>query len=247
MKKILLVCTGLLTLSAATAAAQIQVAWNDCLADGGAATRTSTCASNAGINRLIVSYTTPSPMSDFIAVDGAIDLQFDNGAIPQWWEFKNAGSCRETAAGIGVDVNILPNFGTSCADTWDGGNSATGLFTGYAPGFGGPNRARAVFSISRAASSPFPIAGGTTYFGWIWQISNANTLVCAGCLDPVALWAPEMTLRGVSGVGFSAAAAPIVLSGSPDDGTSCVSWNNGSCQATPTRTATWGSVKALYR
>jgi hypothetical protein len=242
----------LLALSASGAAAQqIQVKWNDCALDGGAATKTSTCLSNSGVNRVVVSYTPPAPLADFVAIDGTLDLQFDNGTVPQWWQFKNAGSCRINAAGISIDVNTLPNSFT-CVDTWDGGNGAIGLFTGYGPEFGGqPYRARAVFAIARPADAPMALAAGTNYFGWVWTISNANTVapsvICAGCADPVAVWAPTMVLSGISNGGNSAAAAPIVLTASPDDGQSCVSWNSGSCEGTPTRATTWGNVKAMYR
>jgi hypothetical protein len=249
MKKILLLCAGLLIMSASSALAQIQVRWNDCELDGGAMQKTSTCATNGGVNRLVVSYTPGTSIPDFVSVDGILDLQFDNGPLPPWWEFKNAGACRQSAAGIGADINVLPNFGTSCFDTWDGGNSATALFTGYAANFNGdPQRARAVFAIARAASNPTAISSGQNYFGWIWQISNASTLTCAGCADPVAIWAPEMTLRGVSGVGYSVQSTNAVgLVGSPNDGHACAGWNNGSCTATPTKVSTWGNVKALYR
>ncbi len=242
MKKILLVCTALLALSAtAAAAADIQVAWNDCKIDGGAASKTSACTSDGGLaGRLVVSYTPTASIPDFVAIDGTIDLQDDIGPMPPWWDLKNVGACRQTAASIGINVFNLPNSFT-CADTWDGGASATGLFTGYALGYGAPDRARAVFAIARGASNPTAIAQGTNYFGWYWQIINVNTSSCAGCSDPVAIWSPTMTLSGVSSV------APVVLSASPDDGESCVSWNGGSCNATPTQATTWGKVKAMYR
>lgn len=240
MKRLLLVCIGLLALTASTASAQIQVAWNDCLIDGGSASRNSTCLSNTGVNRLAISYTPTAGIPDFVAIDGTIDLRFDNGTPTAWWEFKNAGACRQNAASIGMDVSVLPNSFT-CADTWDSGASVTGLFTGYAVSFGQPDRNRAVFAMARAASNPTSIDAGVNYFGWIWQISNALTLSCAGCLDPVAIYSPTMTLSGVS------SAAPVVLTGSPDDGESCVSWNGGSCLATPAQTTSWGKVKAMYR
>lgn len=240
MKKMFLVCIGLLALTASTAAAQIQVAWNDCLADGGSATKSSACTSNSGVNRLAVSYTPTASIPDFVAIDGTLDIQLDNGNPNQWWEFKNAGACRQNAAAIGINVFNLPNSFT-CEDTWDGGASATGLFTGYAVGFGQPNRNRAVFAIARAASNPTAISLGTNYFAWFWQITNANTLTCTGCADPAAIWSPTMTVSGLSG------ATAVVLTGSPDDGESCVSWNGGSCLATPAQSTTWGKVKAMYR
>ncbi len=242
MKKILLICTGLLALTASTAAAQIQVAWNDCLIDGGAASKVNACTGNGGINRMVISYTPTGSIPDFIAIDGTLDIQFDNGTPVAWWSFKNAGSCRMTAASINMSIfNTSSAGGGQCQDTWDGGASVTGLFTGYAEQYGAPDKNRAVFAMSRNASNPTSISAGTNYFGWIFQITNANTDVCAGCSEPVAIFSPVMTLHGASG------AAAIQLTAQPNDGESCVSWNGGSCNATPTQATTWGKVKAMYR
>ncbi len=241
MKKILLICTGLLALTASTAAAQIQVAWNDCLVDGGAVARVNACTSNDGINRLVVSYTPTGSIPDFTTIDGTIDINFDNGTPVPWWSFKNVGTCRMTAASINISIYSTASAGGGvCQDTWDGATSAIGLFTGYAEQYGAPFKNRAVFAIARNTWNPTSISAGTNYFGWIWEITNASTDVCSGCSDPVALFSPVMFLTGASG-------AVIELRGQPDDGHSCVSWNGGSCNAAPTQATTWGKVKAMYR
>jgi hypothetical protein len=196
------------------------------------------------VSRLVASYSPPSPIADFVALDGTIDLKSEAASIPAWWEFKNTGACRQSAAGISADVNVLPNAGASCTDTWNGGNTATALFTGYQIGFAGdPNRARAVFAVARPASQPTAIAAGTTYFGWIWSISNAGTATCAGCATPVAVVLNTAILRGVSGAS--------VRVDSGDAGSQpCATWQtaaSGTCTATPVHPQTWGSVKSLYR
>jgi len=249
MKKTLLICIGLLTLSAATASAQIQAAWNDCAVDGGAANKTSTCA-DFGTNRLAISYTPPAGLAGFVAIDGQIDLQADDGTMPQWWDLKNAGACRATAASIGIDGTVLPSFTNSCKDTWDFGATATGLFTGYALGYGGdPARARAVFAIARPASSPTDLVAGQNYFGWIWQITQTGTSSCPGCTEPVAIVVTQIVLSSINPGGNAAANQSITLKADLSNyEAACATWQNGvSCMATPSRTTTWGNVKALYR
>jgi len=239
---LLLACA--LTLLPRAASADVFLSWTDCLGDGGVSDRTSACTSDGGVNRLIAHYTSPSPIANFVAIDATIDLTSEDTAIPEWWAFANAGACRQTAASINIDVNALPNFGASCADTWDGGASATGLFTGYLIGFGGdPNRARAVFAIARGASSPFSLQAGTTYFAFIWQITNGLTSTCAGCATPVAVVLNSLILSPTTG--------PAVTVDSGEAGSQpCATWQTATpatCIEVPVVPRTWGSVKSLYR
>ncbi len=239
---LLLVCLS--TLLPSVAAADVFLAWNDCLADGGVMDRTSACATDGGVNRLVSSFLSPSTVNNFIAIDATLDLTSEASAIPAWWDFKMAGACRQTAASINIDINALPNFGTSCADLWDGGASATALFTGYLIGYGGDgNRARAVFAMSRNASNPTTLQASTNYFAFIWQITNANTSVCAGCATPVAIVLNSLILRPVTG--------PAVTVSSDDAGSQpCATWQsatNATCATVPVAPRTWGSVKSLYR
>jgi hypothetical protein len=248
MKRPLAICTLLLTLTASAASAQIQARWDDCLADGGAANKNSACDTDVGVSRLVISYTAPQTFPGFVAIDGQIDLQASDGTMPAWWDLKNSGACRETAASISIDASTLPNYSGACADTWDFGASAVGLFTGYAIGYGGsPTYARGVFAIARPVSNPTTLNNGTNYFGWIWQINNVNTTSCAGCLEPVVIVPTLIVLSSVSPLGNSATAQYITLT--PDVGNfydALAHWQNGYIPD-PVRTATWGNVKALYR
>jgi hypothetical protein len=244
MKLTPLLATACLLALAPPVHAQVQFAWNDCLADGGATNRTSACAVETGTNRLVASYTTTGPLTNFVAIDGTIDLVSEAASIPEWWHFKNAGTCRLNAAGISIDVTVLPGEGASCTDVWDGGNGAIGLFTGYAVGYqGDPNLARAVFAIARPANQPTNLVAGTTYFGWTWTISNSGTAACAGCTTPVAIALKTVVLSQLDG--FTQTLRSTDAGSEP-----CATWQSAAaptCQVVPTVPRTWGSVKALYR
>jgi hypothetical protein len=249
MKTFILISIGLLT--ASTASAQIQTRWDDCFTDGGAANKSSACNTDIGTNRIAVSYTMPQTFTGFVAVDGQIDLRADDNTMPVWWDLKNSGACRQTAASISIDGTVLPNYSGSCVDTWDFGATGTGLFTGYARGYGGdPARARAVFAIARPASNPTTLNNGTNYLAWIWQIDNANTSTCTGCLENVSIIVTQIVLSSINPIGNAALSQTIVLTpdynNNPYD--ACVLWQSAaSCFGTPARATTWGNVKAMYR
>jgi hypothetical protein len=237
MIKALFVASLILLCFAQEARAQIQIAWTDCLEDGGARDRTFACSSDAGANRLVVSYIMPSSLTGFVAVDAAIDLWANDRSMPAWWDLRNTGACRQTAASIGIDGSSLPNYSGACADTWGFGASATGLFTGYARGYGGdPGGARAVFAIARSLSDPIDLVSGQHYFAFSWTIDNMNTSSCAGCSEPVVIYCIQLVLSSPTG--------SVVLYPAYYDG-GWVGWNGG--MPVPTRTPTWGAVKALYR
>jgi len=89
--QVLYVASLLLLCFAQQARAQIQIAWTDCLEDGGPRDRTFACSSDAGANRLVVSYIMPSNLTGFLAVDAAIHLWANDGSVPVWWDLRNSG------------------------------------------------------------------------------------------------------------------------------------------------------------
>jgi len=251
VKQILVIRIMLPSFLASAASAQIQARWDDCFVDGGAADKSPACNTNVGTNRLVISYTAPQTFTGFVAIDGQIDLLADDSTMPVWWDLRNAGACRQTAASISIDGTVLPDYSGSCVDTWDFGATGTGLFTGYALGYDGdPGWARAVFAIARPISNPTTLNAGTNYLAWIWQIGNANTSTCAGCQESVAILVTQIVLSSVNPIGNSTSSQSITLrpgsGGDRDD--ACALWQNAfSCFGTPVRASTWGNVKAMYR
>jgi hypothetical protein len=244
--KTLLLSFGLLVLAASNAAGQIQATWDDCALDGGATNKTSACVSSIGTNRYVVSYTMPEGLSNFVAIDATIDVQSDAGAVPPWWDFKNANACRASVASVVIDGSILPGYSGACTDTWDFGATGIGLFTGFARGYRGePSQARAVFAIARPASRPMSLSSGTTYLAFIWQIGNSNPANCGGCAQPVAIMTTELVLSAIDPTNYSAKASTVTLKGDAYGG--CANWQNGTCGSTSTQRSTWGGVKASYR
>jgi hypothetical protein len=227
-------------------AGEIQLAWGDCRPNGGKSKATFACDTNEGGHRLVVSFTMPQDFPGFLAVDGAIDLWFEGGQVPEWWQLRNSGVCRENALGLSVDIGVLPGGGAGCADTWGGGAQVEFSYTGYGTFWGGnPDRARAVFGILRPAADPMDLMAGVTYFGWTWTLSNERTIgpdACGGCLLYSSIY--------VSSIIPSSAESHVVLQGyRPFDGDPypphAVDWQTHG-PIVPTARTTWGAVKAMY-
>src|SRR5215471_558484 len=128
MKRLLLFIAAWLPLSASIASAGgIKLAWNDCLGAGGASNRTFACDTNVGSNDLYVSFDPPVELPDVNGSNPIIDLFSTSSQLPAWWQFKNAGSCRQTA------MSAAPVFDqtapSGCVDLW-GVNGLAGI-AGY--------------------------------------------------------------------------------------------------------------------
>jgi hypothetical protein len=240
MKKTLLICGTLLALTASMAqAGTINVGWQACLNDGGTGVRTSTCASNLGSAGVLTgSYTLSAGQPLKVGDEVVIDLQIGDGSapVPPWWQFFNAGSCRQTA----LSANFIyggPQAG--CVDAWSG--QAAGGLAAYFTNYGGvPGRARII--IGGAVAAPIDLPADLELFSFNLAIGNANTTTCAGCNSPVAIVLNEV--KSVQQDGSSERCNSPAQS-------QCGGWNGGgtptNCGATPAVNTSWGQVKSLYR
>lgn len=240
MKKSLLLCVAALAISATVAsAAGINMAWNDC---GGPDTKTFACASNTGNNFLFGSFVAPAGVSAMTANEIVIDLQSQSGVIPQWWEFKNTGTCRTTALSISFD-GTTSSSGT-CVDYWAG--QGAGGIGAYQNVNQGRRRVVAVGAVPPNAAGP--LEADVEYFSFRLGISNAKTAgtgACGGCLEPVCIVLNSINITQPVGVGDFKIVNPAASNFAVWQGT--FSADGGCPAATPTRSTTWGAVKSLYR
>lgn len=247
MKKAMLIAGALLALTATAALAQggMNISWNNCGANGLAAI-TSACNSNTGTNRLVITFVPPAPVPFFAAFQGELELQSDGDVLPAYWQLRNETSigqinqCRNGSLSASIDFSSF----AGCDDPYFGQGS--GGLGRYTVGFGGPNRAKLNFVFAVPAGSETQLEQGLQYGGVSLNINNARTVgttVCAGCDVGVCI-----KLNNIE-----------ILQPLPNDswkltnptGQDFVTWQTPSgqtCQgATPSKSTTWGSVKALYR
>jgi hypothetical protein len=252
MKKVLLLCGMLLAFTACVASAGegTNLRWNACIGDGGALNRNFACNTNSQAHSLVGGFELAADMLDVSGNEIVIDIASASPNLPAWWHFRNALTCRQTALSFNTTIAATA---LNCFD-WGNGLSVGGVGA-YNMGVRGPNTARVVAASAVPSSSLQQLFGATEYFSFNLVISSAKTVGspdCAGCLDPVCIVFNSLNLTTPIAANNRKLVGP--ANGFDSD---YATWQGGGgvivqgvpgCgAATPTRNATWGSVKSLYR
>jgi hypothetical protein len=247
--KILCIASGLLTTAATAtwAAPGVDLAWNQCRGKAGAVTsRTSACTSTAGTQVLYASVNPPSGINELEGEEIYIDYMEQGGSLSCWWNFSS-GTPRAGALtalflpnpdGNG-DATVLCGSCTAAPCTPNPNDGYYFLAHGASGGGGGivtgPDTGQLKGIVAIQAGTGVAVPADVQQYACGFRITNALTGAgCAGCNNGVTLVLARVTLTqpGVPNVDVTNA----------NVGNS-VTWNGG----TPTRKATWGAVKALYR
>jgi hypothetical protein len=256
MKKMLLISCVMLALTASVSLAQgtLNISWGpECASDALVINKTFACLVNTGSNVMVASFVPTASHPLFLALDACIDGQVAAPAtiVPDWWQFKNAGTCRLAALSAGAIASVNA---ANCIDNWAGQGTATVDYYGdplvAAPVTG--TRARIKIGVSVPAIAGNPVEGGLEYFAFTVAVNNtktrgAGTLSCAGCLTPMA-WVFNSLMPAYSDGG-----SPPVYSSeniSTPLVNQCITWQGGAtglCGETSAQNKTWGQVKSLYR
>ncbi len=225
----------------------LNLRWSECLGDGGAYFRSFACDTNVGNHVLVGSFQLTTPVEQVTGEEIAVGFYWGGAAIPDWWSFRNVGSCRINS----LSANFIPPpTAVNCVD-WSFGQVLGGI-SSYGPGFQlGSARLRLAAAIS---SDVFPdLAAGVEYFSFVVSINNVKTVggACAGCSLPACIILSSMRLtthtpetdRNLFGPTngtdsfFTSWQGPVPI---PPGGLPCP-W------PVPARQKTWGAVKSLYR
>lgn len=241
MKKTLFVAVALVALMASAASAQINAKWTQCAT--GTSSITSTCSALATTRIMMLSWFAPA--TGATAVVGynirATHAMSAGGPLPCWWNFVSGGP---RAGGFGL-----------------GGTNAAAGCDNFLAFFGSPNAAggwqdlldgRGRFNIAVAnpvgGSGDATQAAGVEFYAAEIQIKSSGQANCpngvAECGLGASLRLNDITLVQEGGPANIALSDPAVAPNS-----NCVTWQAaGVCDAvTPTKSATWGSLKSLYR
>ena len=243
MKKTLLLCGALIAISATTAfAAGINLSYNDC-GTFGTENKTFACNTNSGNSIMVASFVAPAGIGQYLSCESNLEIQTDSATLPDWWQFKNAGTCRSASLSLSGDFTSGP---FNCTDFFAG--AAAGGIGAYNPGYTLPNRARIVLVLAVPSANAGPLNEGEQYYAYKLTFNNAKSIgtgSCAGCLTPACI-----NTRFIKLVQPLGAPGGDVTVSNPAD-RAYVRWQSASAAtcvgATPTRNSTWGSVKALYR
>jgi hypothetical protein len=243
MRKTLLWTVSLLIACAGGAhAAGINLGWNDCPGGGTyALTETFACNTNAGTHTMVGSFVAPAGVMKMSANEVVIDLKSSAPTFPAWWSFST-GLCRTGSLNGNFDFTSGP---FTCYDYWQGG--AIGTITMFSPPSGTTARIKGVFAIPAGDPRITAVPEGLHVYSFKANINHAKTVgpgSCGGCSAEMCIVLNWITLNQPPEFG------QIGLSNPADS--QYVVWQSyngwaGCPGATPAKSQTWGSIKALYR
>jgi hypothetical protein len=235
-------------------ASGLNLAWDKCFSEGGVIAKSFSCASGTGYADVIGSFIPAQAHPRFEAMEVKLDVQSQSKELPAWWQFYNAGSCRESAFDLSFDFKPLSK--TTCDDPFDG--SVWGGIGYYAtPDHpvsayqGGPNTARLLGGAALMYSRSLP--SGAEYYAFRLRIeyeSSSGGGACAGCATPVCLTFAEVALYDDSGLPLDGqlqhTPEPEIITQQQQN--SMISWQDSGANCQPkVRNKTWGQLKSLYR
>lgn len=263
---VLAFCLGLIPAMPAQAALSppgVNIRWDQCYDDGGAANKVFACDTNTGSEHLVASFVLDREMTGVTGVAFLIELASASASWPAWWEFRNSGTCRQSS----LTLALTPPPGSANCSDWVSGSASGGL-SSFVIGSLGPNTAR--LGGASAIPSSATLEPDVEYFVGSLAISHAKTVgtgACGGCDVPVCVIFSQLHVstpniandlwmwNGANWEGSqivswqnSYVAGTVISTFNPGGGpqhksiTSCVPYSTS-----PARTSTWGAVKALYR
>ena len=244
MKACLGIAATVLTLTASFASAEgVNLSWNDC-GSAGTQNQTFACNINSGTSfPAFASFIAPAAVNEFLGLSSQIDIFTDQANLPDWWKHGTT-QCRGTG-GLAVSFDFTGGPST-CTDFYHG--VAAGGFA-YDVGFGNPARARLRIQAAVPVENKGPVPPPTEFYAYKVNLLLAKTTgtgSCLGCtnsacivLNDIQLFQPLNVLNDPQIV--NPANRNYVTWQSPAGGPT------GCPLATPTRNATWGRVKSLYR
>jgi hypothetical protein len=242
MTRIVLTCLSLLVLSAGPGwSAGINLAWNDCPAGAASFLETFACDTEAGNHTLFGSFVAPAGVQAMSANDVIVDLATEGATLPDWWML---GTNRCRPASLILNTNFSESH--ACYDYWQGG--AIGALSESLPG-GNRARIKAVFALPAGDPRITSVTEGTHVYSFKFILNNLKTVGPAGCAGCSAEACINLALIQLD---QPPEAGPIIPLTNPDvrQHVTWQGWSNPTfgCPAiTPTRSQTWGSIKALYR
>lgn len=240
MRPALWLIAALLTLGARAAlAGGVNLTWGaGCYPETPQTLRTFACNTNTGSASLTASFALSADAPAFVGVEATMRLQIQATSFGDWWQFVNAGTCRQNALSTSVDFTTAPQL--VCTDPWLG--QGAGGITSYLTGTALNPPATAFLRVAYAVASAVPLQHLIEYYGFRTTVTFAKTVgtgACAGCTVPVLFVLDEIKSSQSNGT-VEHDTAPI--------SNACVSWQSGSgCQVVPVRNITWGRIQSLYR
>ena len=244
LPRLLLVAS--LALAEPSWASGVNFSWDACTSEGGVQNKTFACDTNTGSDVLYGSFVLGTDQTNFIGVEATVDIHAQSTNLPDWWQFVNAGACRQSALTTGFDFSGDP--GTACRVPWSA--ATTGGLGGYHTYWTTPQvpsgstsdaQALVVGAVPHADSAH--LVAGTEYYAFKLTLSLTKSVGsgdCAGCSTPVCV-----TLSQIKVVGSDNSAQVLT----DPIAASIATWQSAaSCPGSfAPRNVTWGQVRSVLR
>lgn len=245
----LLLGVALLAATPAHAARGLNLSWSRCHGEGvGTQNRTFACDTNDGTEVLVGSFVMNEPLAQVSGNEVVIRLISQDDPLPAWWDFKNAGSCRQTS--LTFNTTEDPSD-VVCADWAQGGS--TGGIGSYSNGF--PDSIdpsltsryrRVTLALAVPPSALMDLQPDIEYFSFNLVVDHAKTVgtgACGGCSGAVCLVFNSINIT------TPVLANDIYFFGGTTPGSDMAHWQGtgAECLLVPVKSKTWGEVKAMYR
>jgi len=244
---------GMLAGATASPAAQgLNLSWDHCQGEGtGVQNASFACNTNAGSHVIVGSFELAAPLERVSGIETNVDFAAASTEVPAWWEFRNAGSCRQFAISSSMQQEATD---VVCVD-WAQGQAVGGMNAYLGPQFGRPAHVARLYTISAVTQDVVQdLSPGTEYFAFSLRISHTNTVgagSCGGCEVPVCIVFNLCTVA-------TADVTELDVTGPSSADSNYIMWQGGnvpavldiSCPAastTPTRRSTWSAVKQHFR
>ena len=256
MKRLMLgssVAAALLLAAPPAFAAGFNLMWQTCFGEGlhTSSNRNFACDTNDGTNIMVVSFILAADLPQVSGNEVTMDFLSQTDPLPAWWDMKDVGTCRPAALGFDLVANAND---VVCLD-WAQGQSTGGIgaynTTGTVPdGHIDPSltarHRRLKMAIAVPQSGIQDLVAATEYFAVNLKVSNIRTVgtgACAGCTDPVCIVLNSLKVT------TPVAEDDVYMTNPSSPGSNIITWQGTGpdCLLVPTRKATWGDVKALYR
>jgi hypothetical protein len=224
----------------------VALRWNHCFGEGtGLFNRTFACDTNVGFEELIGSFAIGEDMLNVSGNEIVIDvftgatlpIPPTSGPLPEWWMFRNPGTCRQAALGI----LFAADPGDVVCQDW-GAGVQVGALGAYIIDFRGPGTARIKAGVAVPPDAVQALHPGNEYYSFTLRIRHDKTVgtgSCAGCRTQMFLAFIGIRVTTPTTADDRFYAGPI--NGTDSD---YVSWGSS---PVPVRAASWGAVKLLYR
>ncbi len=248
MKKVILLCGMLLAVTASAAfAGGLGLRWTNCGADGGVQNLTFACNTNTGNRALAASFVLDTDLLLVLSDELVVDIATSGPTLAPWWELRTNAAENFNACRNGT-ISIAAQDGASCPDVF--GLQGSMNIAAMQPFRHGANSIRLLCVNAVPSTSPVDliVADGAERGVARWTINNTRTVgspSCAGCALGACIVFNSCNLTTVGNANNR------LITGANDVGGDFVTWQGGAgtnCPAaTPTKSATWGTVKGLYR